>query len=142
MNNNLNLQTNVALVGTPCHIIAAEKMDHYAEVLGRSPIDFKLGLFCMENFSHLYLKNSYQKNIKIEDIDEFQVEKDTWAYLNNGNVFELPLSCQEFYAKTAKCADCPRTGDSQWIIGSIGVVHVIGTEKGLRALQKLKMKVS
>ena len=107
MNNNLNLQTNVALVGTPCHIIAAEKMDHYAEVLGRSPIDFKLGLFCMENFSHLYLKEFLsEKNIKIEDIDEFRVEKGyLWAYLNNGNVFKLPLSqAKSFMRKTAKCA--------------------------------------
>ncbi|MFU2190884.1 MAG: Coenzyme F420 hydrogenase/dehydrogenase, beta subunit C-terminal domain [Methanobacterium sp.] len=144
MNNNLNLQTNVALVGTPCHIIAAEKMDHYAEVLGRSPIDFKLGLFCMENFSHLYLKEFLsEKNIKIEDIDEFRVEKGyLWAYLNNGNVFKLPLSqaksfmrknCQVCMDYTSELADLS--------VGSVGSDQgwstvIARTEKGLRALQK------
>ena len=40
----------VAVVGTPCEIMAASKIQHYT----KSPIDFKIGLFCMENFSYSY----------------------------------------------------------------------------------------
>jgi len=47
----------VAIVGTPCHMIAASKMDKFSDILGESPIDIKIGLFCMENFSYSYMKN-------------------------------------------------------------------------------------
>ena len=40
----------IAVVGTPCELMAASKIQHYTE----SPIYFKIGLFCMENFSYLY----------------------------------------------------------------------------------------
>ena len=39
----------VAIVGTPCHMIAASKMDKFSDILGESPIEIKIGLFCMEN---------------------------------------------------------------------------------------------
>lgn len=69
-------QKSVALVGTPCHIIAAEKMDHYSNIIGDVPVDFKLGLFCMENFSHNYLKKFLSENdIEMDDVKEFRVEK-------------------------------------------------------------------
>lgn len=40
----------IAMVGTPCEIMAASKLQHYKD----SPIDVKLGFFCMENFSYKY----------------------------------------------------------------------------------------
>ena len=43
----------IAMVGTPCEIMAASKLQYYTD----SPIDVKLGLFCMENFSYKYFEN-------------------------------------------------------------------------------------
>ena len=43
----------IAMVGTPCEIMAASKLEEYAD----SPIAVKLGLFCMENFSYKYFEN-------------------------------------------------------------------------------------
>ena len=33
----------IAMVGTPCEIMAASKLQHYTD----SPIDIKIGLFCI-----------------------------------------------------------------------------------------------
>ena len=35
----------VAMVGTPCQILAATKVNRYADYTGGSPIDVKIGLF-------------------------------------------------------------------------------------------------
>lgn len=139
-----NNQKSITLVGTPCHIIAAEKMEHYPEILGDSPVDFKLGLFCMENFSHTYLKEFLKQNdIEMDDIDQFRVEKGhLWTYLKNGDVFKVPLSqakvcmrknCQVCMDYTSELADLS--------VGSVGSdpgwsTIIIRTEKGLKALSK------
>ncbi len=139
-----NNQKSVALVGTPCHIIAAEKMDHYSEILGDSPVDFKLGLFCMENFSHSYLKEFLsQNNIEMDSVKEFRVEKGQfWAYLENGDVFKTPLS----KAKVCMRKNCQVCMDytselSDISVGSVGSspgwsTVIARTEKGLKTLQK------
>jgi len=44
----------VALVGTPCHMTAAAKIDTFSDYLGESPLDIKIGLFCMEIFLLLH----------------------------------------------------------------------------------------
>jgi Coenzyme F420-reducing hydrogenase, beta subunit len=135
---------SVTLVGTPCHIIAAEKMGHYPEILGDSPVDFKLGLFCMENFSHSYLKEFLkQENIEMDDINQFRVEKGhLWTYLKDGDVFKVPLSkakvcmrknCQVCMDYTSELADLS--------VGSVGSAPgwstvIARTEKGLKALNK------
>ncbi|MFY9638731.1 MAG: Coenzyme F420 hydrogenase/dehydrogenase, beta subunit C-terminal domain, partial [Methanobacterium sp.] len=49
-------QEKVAFIGTPCHMVAASKLDRFSDILGESPIDIKIGLFCMENFSYSYMK--------------------------------------------------------------------------------------
>ncbi|MBI5458327.1 Coenzyme F420 hydrogenase/dehydrogenase, beta subunit C-terminal domain [Methanobacterium sp.] len=139
-----NNQKSVTLVGTPCHIIAAEKMEHYPDILGDSPVDFKLGLFCMENFSHTYLKEFLKQNeIEMDDIDQFRVEKGhLWTYLKNGDIFKVPLSkakvcmrknCQVCMDYTSELADLS--------VGSVGSdpgwsTIIIRTEKGLKALSK------
>ena len=133
----------VALVGTPCHIIAAEKMERYTDILGDSPVDFKLGLFCMENFSYTYLQEFLrEQNIEMEDVREFRVEKGQfWAYLENGDVFKVPLSkvkvcmrknCQICMDYTSELADLS--------VGSVGSPNgwstiIIRSEKGLRVFQ-------
>lgn len=143
MTDNVNGKS-VTLVGTPCHIIAAAKMDHYPEILGDSPVDFKLGLFCMENFSHSYLKEFLkQNNIEMDDINQFRVEKGhLWTYLKDGDVFKVPLSkakvcmrknCQVCMDYTSELADLS--------VGSVGSAPgwstvIARTEKGLKALNK------
>jgi len=135
---------SVTLVGTPCQIIAAKKMEHYPEILGDSKVDFKLGLFCMENFSHSYLKEFLkQNNIEMDNISQFRVEKGhLWAYLKNGDVFKVPLSkakicmrknCQVCMDYTSELADIS--------VGSVGSAPgwstvIARTEKGLKALHK------
>lgn len=141
-------QKSVALVGTPCHIIAAEKMEHYPNILGDSPVDFKLGLFCMENFSHSYLKEFLsQNNIDMSDVKEFRVEKGHfWAYLKNGDIFKVPLS----KAKTCMRKNCQVCMDytselADLSVGSVGSAPgwstiIARTEKGLKTLQKAESK--
>jgi len=143
-----NNPKSVALVGTPCHIIASEKINHYSDILGESAIDFKLGLFCMENFSHSYLKEFLsQNNVKIEDVKEFRVEKGQfWAYLENGEVFHVPLS----KAKTCMRKNCEICMDytselADISVGSVGSqpgwsTLIIRTEKGMEALQNAENK--
>ena len=138
----------VTLVGTPCQIIAAAKIEHYPETLGESPVDFKLGLFCMENFSHSYLKELLKQNeIEMDDVDQFRVEKGHfWAYLKNGDVFKTSLSkakacmrknCQVCVDYTSELADLS--------VGSVGSAPgwstlIARTEKGLQALQNAENK--
>ena len=62
----------IAMVGTPCEIMAASKLQQYTD----SPIDVKLGLFCMENFSYKYFENFLSEyDLKMDDIEKFQIEK-------------------------------------------------------------------
>ena len=62
----------IAMVGTPCEIMAASKLQYYTD----SPIDVKLGLFCMENFSYKYFVNLLKEyDLKMDDIEKFQIEK-------------------------------------------------------------------
>ena len=66
---------NVAMVGTPCQILAATKINEYNEKTGGSPIDLKIGLFCMENFSYTYLKKFLEdNNISLNDVKSFRIE--------------------------------------------------------------------
>jgi len=37
----------VAMIGTPCHMVAASKLGKFSDILGESPIEIKIGLFCM-----------------------------------------------------------------------------------------------
>ena len=62
----------IAMVGTPCEIMAASKLQHYTD----SPIDIKIGLFCMENFSYKYFGNLLKEyDLTMNDIEKFQIEK-------------------------------------------------------------------
>ena len=62
----------IAMVGTPCEIMAASKLEEYAD----SPIAVKLGLFCMENFSYKYFGNLLKEyDLTMNDIEKFQIEK-------------------------------------------------------------------
>jgi coenzyme F420 hydrogenase subunit beta len=83
-------EEKIAMVGTPCEIMAASKIQHYTQ----TPIYFKIGLFCMENFSYKYftqLLNEY--DIQMDDIEKFRIEKG-YAFLNlkSGKQYKISLT--------------------------------------------------
>ena len=82
-------ERRIAMVGTPCEIMAASKIQHYTD----SPIDVKLGLFCMENFSYRYFGNLLKEyDLKMDDIEKFQIEKGfVFLLLKTKDTVKLPL---------------------------------------------------
>ena len=141
----MNHQDNkVAMVGTPCQIIAAGKMNHFQDVLGESPVDIKVGLFCMENFSYHYLNQLLEEHdIQLKDVAECRVEKGhMWFYLTDGQVLKIPLK----EAKTCMRKNCEVCMDytselSDLSVGSVGSpagwsTVIARTVKGLELLQK------
>ena len=76
-----NIKT--AMVGTPCQILAATKINRYEKQTGGSPIDVKIGLFCMENFSYSYLEKYLKsQGIELYEVKEFRIDE------NNNSEFE------------------------------------------------------
>ena len=124
----------LAMVGTPCEIMAASKLQYYTD----SSIDVKLGLFCMENFSYKYFINLLKEyDLRMEDIEKFQIDKGfVFLLLKNKKEVKIPLS----EAKTIirkNCNVCVElTSETSDIsIGSIGSEDgwstlIIRTEKG------------
>ncbi|MDL2270815.1 Coenzyme F420 hydrogenase/dehydrogenase, beta subunit C-terminal domain [Methanobrevibacter sp. OttesenSCG-928-I08] len=98
-------------------------MNKYVDETGGSPIDVKIGLFCMENFSYTYLKKFLNKNnINLHDVKEFRIEKGQFiANLTDGNVFQIPLSKTEPFTRK-NCHICTDyTSDvSDISVGSVG----------------------
>lgn len=131
-----NLKT--AMVGTPCQILAATKINKYEEKTGGSPIDVKIGLFCMENFSYSYLERFLkEQNIELYEVKEFRIEKGQFiAYLIDGNVFKIPIAETEPFTRK-NCHVCTDyTADVADIsVGSVGSPKnystvIVRTEKG------------
>lgn len=131
------------MVGTPCQILAAAKIDEYSEEIDGSPIDVKIGLFCMENFSYTYLKKFLEENnIDIADVKEFRIEENKFkVFLKNKNVFIVPLSETDSF-KRKNCDICiDYTSDiSDISVGSLGSTKgwstvIIRTEKGKKLLE-------
>lgn len=112
-----------AMVGTPCQILAATKINRYEEQTGGSPIDVKIGLFCMENFSYSYLeKYLKQQGIELYEVKEFRIDKGQFiAYLIDGNVFKIPIAETEPFTRK-NCHICTDyTSDAADIsVGSVG----------------------
>jgi coenzyme F420 hydrogenase subunit beta len=143
MSENLKNNNKVAMIGTPCHIIAASKMDKFSDYLGESPVDIKIGLFCMENFSYTYMKKLLEENnFDMKDVLECRVEKNyLWFYLTENRVFKIPLQ------KAKKCIrkNCELCMDftselSDISVGSVGSPEgwstvIARTDKGLKLLK-------
>lgn len=133
----------VAIVGTPCHMTAAAKMDTFTDYLGESPIDIKIGLFCMENFSYSYMKKLLEeKGYDLSDVVQCRVEKNYfWFYLTEDRVFKIPLK----EAKTCMRKNCQicmdfASEDSDISVGSVGSPEgwstvIARTEEGLKLLK-------
>lgn len=127
-------QETVAIVGTPCEIMAASKIQHYTQ----TPITFKIGLFCMENFSYTYFQQLLtQYNLNMDKIEKFRIEKGyAHLFLKNQDLIKIPLST----AKTTVRKNCnicvELTSETSDIsIGSIGSESgwstiIIRTQKG------------
>jgi len=133
----------VAMVGTPCHMVAASKLDRFSDVLGESPINIKIGLFCMENFSYSYMKKLLEENnVDMNDVKECRIEKNfLWFYLKEGKVFKIPID----KAKSCIRKNCNICMDftselSDLSVGSVGSPEgwstiIVRTEKGFELLK-------
>lgn len=124
----------IAMVGTPCEIMAASKLQHYTD----SPIDVKLGLFCMENFSYKYFENLLEEyDLKMDDIEKFQIDKGfVFLLLKTKETVKIPLSVAKRIIRK-NCNICVElTSETSDIsVGSIGSddgwsTVIIRTEKG------------
>ncbi len=124
----------IAMVGTPCEIMAASKLQYYTD----SPIDVKLGLFCMENFSYKYFESILSEyGLKMDDIEKFQIEKGfVFLLLKTKETVKIPLSVAKRIIRK-NCNICVElTSETSDIsIGSIGSEDgwstlIIRTEKG------------
>ncbi|MBQ6512451.1 Coenzyme F420 hydrogenase/dehydrogenase, beta subunit C-terminal domain [Methanobrevibacter sp.] len=124
----------IAMVGTPCEIMAASKIQYYTD----SPIDVKLGLFCMENFSYKYFENLLEEyDLKMDDIEKFQIDKGfVFLLLKNRETVKIPLSVAKRIIRK-NCNICVElTSETSDIsIGSIGSddgwsTLIIRTKKG------------
>ena len=124
----------IAMVGTPCEIMAASKLQYYTD----SPIDVKLGLFCMENFSYKYFVNLLSEyDLKMEDVEKFQIEKGfVFLLLKTKQTLKIPLSVAKRIIRK-NCNICVElTSETSDIsIGSIGSEDgwstlIIRTKKG------------
>ena len=116
-------EIKTAMVGTPCHMLAATKINKYEKQTGGSPIDVKIGLFCMENFSYSYLERYLkQQGIELYEVKEFRIEKGKFiANLIDGNVFKIPIAETEPFTRK-NCHICTDyTSDTADIsVGSVG----------------------
>lgn len=129
------------MVGTPCQILAATKMNRY---MGEEfPVDLKIGLFCMENFSYSYMKEMLKEyNIDMSDIEHYRIEKGhLWLYLKDEEIVKIPLE------KAKKCMrkNCQICMDftseqSDVSVGSVGSPEgwstiIIRTDEGLKLIE-------
>lgn len=143
MEQNNQEKGKVAVIGTPCHMIAAAKMDTFSDYLGKSPLDIKIGLFCMENFSYSYMKQLLEKyDADMKDVIECRVEKNYfWFYLTEDRLVKIPLK----EAKSCMRKNCQVCMDftselSDISVGSVGSPEqwstvIVRTEKGLNLLK-------
>ena len=127
-------KNRIAIVGTPCEIMAASKLQYYTD----SPIDVKLGLFCMENFSYKYFGNLLEEyELKMDDIEKFQIDKGfIFLLLKTKKTVKIPLSVAKRIIRK-NCNICVElTSETSDIsIGSIGSEDnwstlIIRTKKG------------
>ena len=134
-------ERKIAIVGTPCEIMAASKIQHYTD----SPIDVKLGLFCMENFSYKYFGNLLKEyDLTMNDIEKFRIEKGfVFLFLKTKETVKIPLSVAKRIIRK-NCNICVElTSETSDIsIGSIGSddgwsTIIIRTEKGEEIVNKI-----
>ena len=95
------------MVGTPCQILAATKINKYEDQTGGSPIDEK------------YLKG---QGIELYEVKEFRIDKGKFiAKLIDGSIFSIPIAETEPFTRK-NCHICTDyTSDvSDISVGSVG----------------------
>ncbi|MBX7077024.1 MAG: Coenzyme F420 hydrogenase/dehydrogenase, beta subunit C-terminal domain [Methanobacteriaceae archaeon] len=135
-------EEKIAMVGTPCQIIAATKINKYSNKTGGSPIDVKIGLFCMENFSYAYLKDFLaENNIDMNEVKEFRIEKGQFkAKLIYGDEFSIPIiKTKPFTRKNCNICTDYTSNNSDISVGSVGSPKgwstlIVRTEKGKKII--------
>ncbi|MGB9838540.1 MAG: Coenzyme F420 hydrogenase/dehydrogenase, beta subunit C-terminal domain [Methanothermobacter sp.] len=124
-----------AMVGTPCQITAATLMKEYN---GEFPVELRIGLFCMENFSYTYLKElAEEEGVDLRDVSECRIEKGRlWFHLNDGSTVSIPLE-RARSAMRKNCSVCMdfTSEQSDVSVGSVGSPQgwstlIIRTERG------------
>ncbi|MDR0900781.1 MAG: Coenzyme F420 hydrogenase/dehydrogenase, beta subunit C-terminal domain [Methanobrevibacter sp.] len=140
----MDFTKKIAIVGTPCQILATTKINNYNKETGGSPIDVKIGLFCMENFSYTYLRKFLEeKEIDINEIAEFRIENNLFKlFLNNGQEKSFTLEETESF-KRNNCEICVDFASdlSDISVGSVGSPKgystlIVRTEKGQNIINK------
>ncbi|MDR3291065.1 MAG: Coenzyme F420 hydrogenase/dehydrogenase, beta subunit C-terminal domain [Methanobrevibacter sp.] len=134
----------IAMVGTPCQILAASKIDFYEKETGGSSIDLKIGLFCMENFSYTYLKMFLkEKNIDLKDVSEFRIENNKFKVFLNDSVQEFSIPQTNSF-KRKNCDICTdyTSNLADVSVGSVGSPKgystvIVRSEKGNKIIQEL-----
>jgi coenzyme F420 hydrogenase subunit beta len=128
------------MVGTPCQVLAAAKMDEFIEEF---PVDIKIGLFCMENFSYSYMKELLKEHeIDIKDVRECRIEKGhAWFYLTEDRVFKIPLK-ETKRCMRKNCQVCMdfTSENSDISVGSVGSPEgwstvIVRTDEGSKILE-------
>jgi coenzyme F420 hydrogenase subunit beta len=134
----------IAMVGTPCQILAGSKINYYVEETGGSPVDLKIGLFCMENFSYTYLKMFlHEKNIELKDVKEFRIENNMFKVFSNDDIHEFPiLQTNSFKRKNCDICTDYTSNLADISIGSVGSPKgystvIIRTEKAKKIVDSL-----
>ncbi|MDR2623276.1 MAG: Coenzyme F420 hydrogenase/dehydrogenase, beta subunit C-terminal domain [Methanobrevibacter sp.] len=134
----------IAMVGTPCQILAASKINYYEKKTGGSSIDLKIGLFCMENFSYTYLKMFLKENnINLKDVKEFRIENNKFKVFLEDDVQEFSIPQTNSF-KRKNCDICTdyTSNLADISVGSIGSPKgystvIVRSEKGNKIIQDL-----
>ncbi|MDR2829610.1 MAG: Coenzyme F420 hydrogenase/dehydrogenase, beta subunit C-terminal domain [Methanobrevibacter sp.] len=138
------INEKIAIVGTPCQILAASKINYYEKETGGSPIDLKIGLFCMENFSYTYLKMFLkEKNMNLNDVKEFRIENNKFKVFLEDSVQEFSIPQTNSF-KRKNCDICTdyTSNLADISVGSVGSPKgystvIIRNEKGDKIVQDL-----
>lgn len=128
------------MVGTPCQILAATKMSRFMDEF---PVDLKIGLFCMENFSYSYMKEMLKEyDVDIKDIKQFRIEKGhLWLYQENDEVVKIPLeNAKRCMRKNCQICMDFTSEQSDVSVGSVGSPEgwstvLIRTDKGFKLIE-------
>jgi coenzyme F420 hydrogenase subunit beta len=147
MNNNSTNQNiikngKIAMVGTPCQILAASIMDDYSDYPDDMSVDLKIGLFCMENFSYSYLKELFKKyEIDFKDVLQCRIEKGyLWLYLTDDQIFKITLDeAKSCIRKSCQICMDFTSEQSDISVGSVGSPEgwstvIIRNEKGMELI--------
>ncbi|MHC1635323.1 MAG: Coenzyme F420 hydrogenase/dehydrogenase, beta subunit C-terminal domain [Candidatus Methanospirareceae archaeon] len=100
-------KSKVALVGLPCHIQAARKMQLSKNFdVGMDRMKLTIGLFCTETFDYeLLVKKVADLGVKMEDVEKFNIKKGNFIIYAKGQEIKTPIKEMRPYMREA-CKYC------------------------------------